>query len=102
MAVPGRVAGGGDHLGDVPVVADAVGWTASALADRRADQLRNASPAAEASFACSTSVLEQNPPKPVQTLTISGAGCRTVTRFEGYLQRVTKALPVSLAPVNAR
>jgi len=33
---------------------------------------------------------------------INGAGCRTVTRFEGYLQRVTKALPVSLAPVNAR
>ena len=35
-------------------------------------------------------------------MTISGAGCRTVTRFEGYRQRATRTLPVSLSPVEAR
>jgi hypothetical protein len=84
------------------LVTGAAGWTASVLADRRADQLQNDSPAAEASFACAAWVLEQTPPKPVQTITIGGAGCRTVTRLEGYLQRVTRALPVSLSPVTAR
>ena len=78
------------------------GWTASELAARRVDQLRNGSPAAEASFACAIWVLNQSPPEPVQTVTISGAGCRTVTRFEGYRQRATQALPVSLSPVEAR
>ena len=80
----------------------AAGWTASELAMRRADQLRNGNPAAEASFACAVWVLDQSPPEPVQTVMISGAGCRTVTRFEGYRQRTTSAAPVSLSPVEAR
>jgi hypothetical protein len=81
----------------------AFGWTASELATRRVDQLRNGSPAAEAaSFDCDAWVLPSSPPKPLQTLVVSGAGCRTVTRFEGYLQVATRTLPVSLSPVDAR
>jgi hypothetical protein len=85
------------------LVTGAVGWTASELATRRVDQLRNGSPAAEAaSFDCDAWVLSSGPPEPLQTLVVSGAGCSTVTRFEGYLQVATRTLPVSLSPLDAK
>jgi hypothetical protein len=78
------------------------GWTASSLASRRVEQLRNGNPAAEATFACSVWLLDHSPQEPAKTLIISGAGCRTVARFEGYRQLATRSLPVSLSPVEAR
>jgi hypothetical protein len=79
-----------------------VGWTASKLADGRLDQLRNDSPAAAASYACDAWVLAGSSPRPLQTLMISGSGCRTVTRFEGYRQIAAQTVPASLSPVDAR
>jgi hypothetical protein len=79
------------------LVTGAVGWTA-----RRVEQLRNDSPAAAASFACDAWVLAGSPPQPLQTLMVSGSGCHTVTRFEGYRQVASQPLPVSLSPVDAR
>jgi hypothetical protein len=83
------------------LVTGAVGWTASELATRRVNQLRNDSPAAAASFACDAWVLTGSPSPPLQTLMVSGSGCRTLTRFEGYRQVATRDLPVSLSPVDA-
>jgi hypothetical protein len=84
------------------LITGAAGWTASDLASRRVDQLQNGSPATEASFACDAWVLADSPPKPLHTLMISGAGCRTVTRFEGYRQVAMRTLPLTLSPVDAR
>jgi hypothetical protein len=84
------------------LVTGAVGWTASELASRRVDQLRNDSPAGAASFACEAWVLAGSPPQPLQTLMVSGSGCRTVTRLEGYRQVATQSVPASLSPVDAR
>jgi hypothetical protein len=80
----------------------AAGWTASGLAANRVHQLRNGSPAAEASFACDAWVLAGSPPQPLQTLMITGASCGTVTRFDGYRQVATRVLPLSLSPVDSR
>jgi hypothetical protein len=79
----------------------AVGWTASSMAAERVRQLREGSPAQEAIFTCGTLQLDRNPSEPVRTIAVTGAGCRTVTIFEGYRQVVTQPLPVSLSPVEA-
>ncbi len=84
------------------LVTGAVGWTASELASRRVEQLRNDSPAAAASLACDAWVLAGSAPQPLQTLMISGPECQTVTRLDGYRQIATQSLPVSLSPVEAR
>ena len=84
------------------LITGAAGWTASGLAADRVHQLRNGSPAAEASFACDAWVLADSPKEPLHTLMISGGSCGTVTRFEGYLEAATRVLPLSLSPVDSR
>jgi hypothetical protein len=84
------------------LVTGTAGWTASKLADARVDQLRNDSPALAASHACEAWVLAGSSPRPLQTLMISGSGCRTVTRFEGYRHVAARAVPASLSPVDAK
>ena len=80
----------------------AVGWTAASLAADRVHQLRNESPADEAIFTCGAVELEGYPSEPARTVAVTGAGCSTVTIFEGYRQVATQTLPVSVSPVEAR
>ena len=80
----------------------AVGWTASSMATDRVRHLRQESPAQEAIFTCGAVELARNPSEPARTVAITGAGCRTVTIFEGYRQVATQSLPASLSPVEAQ
>jgi hypothetical protein len=80
----------------------AVSWTASSMAADRVRQLRQESPAREAIFTCGAVELARNPSEPARTVGITGAGCRTVTIFEGYRQVATQSLPASLSPVEAQ
>ena len=89
------------------IVTGAVGWPATALAEKRVDQLTYASPAEEVHFTCGSWILDQptavtRQREPAKTLVINGFTCRTVTAFSGYQQLSTHTLPVSLAPVIAR
>jgi hypothetical protein len=89
------------------IVTGAVGWPATALAEKRVDQLTYASPAEEVHFACGSWILDQptavsQQREPMKTLVINGFTCQTVTAFSGYQQLSTHTLPVSLSPVIAR
>jgi hypothetical protein len=89
------------------IVTGAVGWPATALAEKRVDQLTYASPAEEVHFACGSWILDQptavsQQREPMKTLVINGFTCQTVTAFSGYQQLSTHTLPVSLSPVLAR
>jgi hypothetical protein len=88
------------------IVTGAIGWPATALADKRVDQLTYASPADDIHFTCGSWILDQPTPvtqqrEPVKTLVISGFTCQTVTAYSGYQQLSTHTLPVSLSPVIA-
>jgi hypothetical protein len=84
------------------IVTGALGWPATALADKRVDQLTYASPADEIYFTCGSWILDQptsQQREPTKTLVITGFTCRTVTAYSGYQQLSTRTLPVSLSPV---
>ena len=88
------------------IVTAAIGWPATALADKRVDQLTYASPADEIHFTCGSWILDQPAPaaqqrEPAKTLVISGFTCQTVTAYSGYQQLSTHTLPASLSPVIA-
>jgi hypothetical protein len=83
------------------IVTGALGWPATALADKRVDQLTYASPADEIHFTCGSWILAPTSQQrePTKTLVITGFTCRTVTAYSGYQQLSTRTLPVSLSPV---
>lgn len=84
------------------IILGGVGWQAGALAGLRATQLTRFSPEEE-SFTCAA--WASKPPnlkQPARTLTISGAGCQTVTAFAGYRQVVSRKTDIALSPVEAR
>ena len=86
---------------------EAVGWPATALADKRVTELTYESPADDISFTCGSWILNQpttasQQREPAKTLVISGFTCQTVTAFSGYQQLSTHKLPVSLSPVVAQ
>jgi hypothetical protein len=84
------------------IILGGIGWQAGALAGLRATQLTRFSPEGER-FACAA--WASKPPnlnQPARTLTISGAGCQTITAFAGYRQVVTRKADISLSPVEAR
>lgn len=88
------------------IVTAAIGWPATALADKRVDQLTYGTPADEIRFTCGSWILDQptsaSPQiEPAKTLVISGFTCQTVTAYSGYQQLSTHTLPVSLSPVIA-
>jgi hypothetical protein len=88
------------------IVTGAIGWPATALADKRVQQLTYDSPVEEVRFTCGSWILDQpttaTPQRePVKTLVISGFTCQTVTAYSGYQQLSTHTLPVSLSPVVA-
>jgi hypothetical protein len=87
------------------IVTAAIGWPATALADKRVDQLTYASPADEIHFTCGSWILNQptsaTQREPAKTLAISGFTCQTVTAYSGYQQLSTHTLPTSLSPVIA-
>ena len=88
------------------IVTGAIGWPATALADKRVDQLTYESPADEMRFTCGSWILDQPTSvsqrrEPAKTLVISGFTCKTVTAYSGYQQLSTHTLPVSLSPVIA-
>jgi hypothetical protein len=88
------------------IVTGAIGWPATALADKRVEQLTYDSPADEVRFTCGSWILDQptsaTPQRePVKTLVISGFTCQTVTTYSGYQQLSTRTLSVSLSPVVA-
>ena len=88
------------------IVTGAIGWPATALADKRVDQLTYGTPADEMRFTCGSWILDQptsaSPQmEPAKTLAISGFTCQTVTAYSGYQQLSTHTLPVSLSPVIA-
>jgi hypothetical protein len=88
------------------IVTGAIGWPATALADKRVDQLTYGTPADEIRFTCGSWILDQptsaSPQmEPTKTLVISGFTCQTVTAYSGYQQLSTHTLPVSLSPVIA-
>jgi hypothetical protein len=89
------------------IVTAAIGWPATALADRRVAELSYESPAEDVSFSCGSWILDQptsvsQQREPAKTLVISGFTCQTVTAFSGYQQLSTHKLPVSLSPVVAQ
>lgn len=85
------------------IITSAFGWTAANLAAVRTTQIALNTPAAEGIFSCGAWVRPQNDPgEPMVTLGVTGAGCRTVTIFEGYRQRSTGTVPDSLSPIEAR
>jgi hypothetical protein len=88
------------------IVTGAVGWPATALADKRVDQLTYGSPADEVHFSCGSWILDEpatvpRQREPVKTLVINGFTCQEVTAYSGYQQLSTGTLPVSLSPVLA-
>ncbi|WP_375424197.1 hypothetical protein [uncultured Friedmanniella sp.] len=92
-------------VGSVTVTAS-LGGVAIGAAERRADQIRLASPARAITFGCGSAQLAQPPeatgaPAPARTLVVTGLGCRTVTSFQGYRQLATRDLDFSVAPVAA-
>jgi hypothetical protein len=85
------------------IVTSAFGLVSAGLAGVRTTQLTYGSPAAEGTFSCGAWPQPQtNPNEPMLTLGVTGAGCRTVTIFEGYRQRSTGTVPDSLSPIEAR
>jgi hypothetical protein len=85
------------------IITSAFGWTAANLAAVRTTQITLGSPAAEGAFTCGAWVRPQrSASEPMLTLGVTGAGCRTVTIFEGYRQRSTGTVPSSLSPIEAR
>jgi hypothetical protein len=85
------------------IITSAFGWTAANLAAVRTTQIARSSPAAEGLFSCGSWVRPQATPNQATiTLAVTGAGCRTVTIFEGYRQLSTGTVPTSLSPVQAR
>ncbi|GAA1830001.1 hypothetical protein ACFFOM_04660 [Microlunatus capsulatus] len=80
-----------------------VGSAAAGPAERRAEQLRQDSPADAIRFSCGAASLDgSGPGAPARTLVITGFTCTTLTTYEGYRQQVTRELPFSLAPVTVR
>jgi hypothetical protein len=85
------------------IITSAFGWTAANLAAVRTTQITLGSPAAEGAFTCGAWVRPQrSATEPMLTLGVTGAGCRTVTIFEGYRQLSTGTVPSSLSPIEAR
>jgi hypothetical protein len=85
------------------IITSAFGWTAANLAGVRTTQITFGSPAAEDVFPCGAWVRPQESPnQPRLTLGVTGAGCRTVTIFEGYRQVSTGTVPDTLSPIEAR
>lgn len=83
-----------------------LGGAAAGAAQRRADQIRLASPARSITFGCGSAGLAQPPsasgaPTPARTLVVTGLGCHTVTTFAGYRQLASRDLDFSVAPVGA-
>jgi hypothetical protein len=82
-----------------------LGGAAAGAAQRRADQIRLASPARSITFGCGSAELArptgaEAESVPARTLVVTGLGCRSVTTFEGYRQLATHHLDFSVAPVT--
>ncbi len=85
------------------IITSAFGLTAARLAGVRTTQIALGSPAAEPALACGAWARPQSSPRePMLTLGVTGAGCRTVTIFEGYRQLSTGTVSESLSPIEAR
>ena len=82
-----------------------VSWPTMTAAARRTTTLTYASPAAEVRFGCGSRALQTvragTETTPVETLVVTGLGCRTVTFFTGFRQTSSQTLAVGLSPVRA-
>lgn len=76
------------------------GSLASAVGQSRAQQLSLGSPVEDLALTCGT--WDQHPDgQPIQTLALSGPGCRTATAFGGYAQVGQRVLETTVSPVRA-
>ena len=86
------------------IITSAFGWTAANLAGVRTTQITLGSPARRGRVLLRGlgSPRSAAPREPMLTLGVTGAGCRTVTIFEGYRQVSTGTVDTSLSPIEAR
>ncbi|HYP44092.1 MAG TPA: hypothetical protein VEQ66_02720 [Propionibacteriaceae bacterium] len=77
-----------------------IGPQATRAATAQAEAMRTQSPGARLSFTCGFWT-RSVPDQPVQTLVISGLGCKQLTSFRGYVETSHREAAISLSPVRA-